>query len=335
MNYFYRGVLRKILHRIFKLFIRMDNNRKKLNLSTGFCIASTLFVLVLFGIMLLSHRRYISTQEAIKYSHTTHIKSVESYILNFNNLIEDEYGKIVVNTTKILDSLNNVPKRKQGVIEKDFYAGIISSIKANSLTDASTFNHQFNLAQKELLLNQQNLERLLELHYAELDNQQMTLTIWAAVLSIIFLTFGFFAIFKIEESKKEAQDHLKITETKCNEIIGQIESNNTDLQAKLTRLDNSSTSYDKKVEEINTLLNALKTSEENIKQRTEDIVQGYDNIDSKLQDALNKIDKEYRLRFEQKEQSLNKIIEKLMKRFNDISADSLSDKACNINKEEI
>ena len=167
----------------------MDNNRKKLNLSTGFCIASTLFMLVLFGIMLLSHRRYISTQEAIKYSHTTHIKSVESYILNFNNLIEDEYGKIVVNTTKILDSLNNVPKRKQGVIEKDFYAGIISSIKANSLTDASTFNHQFNLAQKELLLNQQNLERLLELHYAELDNQQMTLTIWAAVLSIIFLTF--------------------------------------------------------------------------------------------------------------------------------------------------
>ncbi len=313
----------------------MCDKQKKLTLSLGFCIASTLFALVLFGIMFLSHRKYIKTQESIKYSHTTHIQSVESYIEDFNKLIEDEYEQIVVNTTRILDSLNNVPRKKQGVIEKDFYAGIISSIKANSLTEASTFNHQFNLAQKELLLNQQNLERLLELHYAELDNQQMTLTIWAAVLSIIFLTFGFFAIFKIEESKKEAQDHLKITETKCNEIIGQIESNNTDLQAKLTRLDNSSTSYDKKVEEINTLLNALKTSEENIKQRTEDIVQGYDNIDSKLQDALNKIDKEYRLRFEQKEQSLNKIIEELMKRFNDISADSLSDKACNINKEEI
>lgn len=313
----------------------MCDKQKKLTLSLGFCIASTLFALVLFGIMFLSHRKYIKTQESIKYSHTTHIQSVESYIEDFNKLIEDEYEQIVVNTTRILDSLNNVPRKKQGVIEKDFYAGIISSIKANSLTEASTFNHQFNLAQKELLLNQQNLERLLELHYAELDNQQMTLTIWAAVLSIIFLTFGFFAIFKIEESKKEAQDHLKITETKCNEIIGQIESNNTDLQAKLTRLDNSSTSYDKKVEEINTLLNALKTSEENIKQRTEDIVQGYDNIDSKLQDALNKIDKEYRLRFEQKEQSLNKIIEELMKRFHDISADSLSDKACNINKEEI
>lgn len=313
----------------------MCDKQKKLTLSLGFCIASTLFALVLFGIMFLSHRKYIKTQESIKYSHTTHIQSVESYIEDFNKLIEDEYEQIVVNTTRILDSLNNVPRKKQGVIEKDFYAGIISSIKANSLTEASTFNHQFNLAQKELLLNQQNLERLLELHYAELDNQQMTLTIWAAVLSIIFLTFGFFAIFKIEESKKEAQDHLKITETKCNEIIGQIESNNIDLQAKLTRLDNSSTSYDKKVEEINTLLNALKTSEENIKQRTEDIVQGYDNIDSKLQDALNKIDKEYRLRFEQKEQSLNKIIEELMKRFNDISADSLSDKACNINKEEI
>lgn len=320
---------------IVKLFNIMCNKQEKLSLSVGFCIASTLFVLIILGIMLLSHRKYINTQESIKYCHTTHIQSVESYIEDFNNLIEDEYGQLVVNTTRILDSLNNVPRKKQGVIEKDFYAGIISSIKANTLTDASTFNHQFNLAQKELLLNQQNLERLLELHYAELDNQQMTLTIWAAVLSIIFLTFGFFAIFKIEESKKEAQDHLKITETKCNEIIGQIESNNTDLQAKLTRLDNSSTSYDKKVEEINTLLNALKTSEENIKQRTEDIVQGYDNIDSKLQDALNKIDKEYRLRFEQKEQSLNKIIEELMKRFNDISADSLSDKACNINKEEI
>ena len=57
----------------------MDKNRKNLNLSTGFCIASTLFVLVLFGIMLLSHRKYSNTQEIIKYSNTTHIQSVESY----------------------------------------------------------------------------------------------------------------------------------------------------------------------------------------------------------------------------------------------------------------
>lgn len=312
----------------------MCNKQEKLSLSVGFCIASTLFVLILLGIMLLSHRKYINTQESIKYCHTTHIQSVESYIEDFNKLIEDEYEQIVVNTTRILDSLNNVPRKKQGVIEKDFYAGIISSIKANSLTETSTFNHQFNLAQKELLLNQQNLERLLELHYAELDNQQMTLTIWAAVLSIIFLTFGFFAIFKIEESKKEAQDHLELTETKCNEIIDNIESNNKALQAKLTRFDNSSTSYDVKVAEINALLKALKTSEEDIEQRTKDVIQGYNNIDSQLQDAFNKIDTEYRLRFEQKEQTVNKIIEVLMKRFNDISADNLSGKACNINKED-
>lgn len=312
----------------------MCDKQKKLTLSLSFCIASILFVFVLLGIMFLSHRKYINTQEAIKCSHTIHIQSVESYISDFNNLIEDEYDKIVANTTKILDSLNNVPKKKQGIIEKDFYAGIISSIKANSLTDASTFNHQFNLAQKELLLNQQNIERLLELHYAELNNQQTTLTIWAAVLSIIFLTFGFFAIFKIEESKKEAQDHLKITESKCNKIIGEIESNNTHLQTKLSRLDESSSNYDKKVEEINSLLKVLKTSEEDIKQRTEDVIQGYNNIDSKLQEAFNKIDAEYRLRFEQKEQTVNIIIEELMKRFNEISASNLSGKAGDINKEE-
>lgn len=293
----------------------------KIGLSGGFCIASTLFILTILGIMYLSHKKYMSTQEAILNSHKTHLQSVESYVSDFNNLIADEYGKIVINTTRIIDTLNNVPSKKQYIIEKDFYAGIIAAIKSNSLNDESTFNHQLNLAQKELLLNQQNLERLLELHYAELDNQQMTLTIWAAVLSIIFLTFGFFAIFKIEESKEEAQAHLEDTANECNKIISEIQSNDQRLQNKLTKLDDSTSQYDETVKEINVLISSLKLSEDTIKNRTESVNHKYNDIDSKLENIFTKIDTEYKLRFEQKEQNMNKLIEQMMKEFYEKIAD--------------
>lgn len=287
----------------------------KVSLSGGFCVASILFVLTILGIMYLSHRKYMSTQNAIKDSHRTHIQRIESYVSDFNSLIEDEYGKIIVTTTKIIDSLNNVPRKRQHVIEKDFYTGIIATIKSNSLNDVSTFNHQLNLAQKELLLNQQNLERLLELHYAELDNQQITLTIWAAVLSIIFLTFGFFAIFKIEETKKEAKAYLDDTENKCKEISNKLTDVNSKIFQNIQTSNDAQASLSQKEKEITDLITSLSKGENDVKNKIAGILKECDNLEDLINNHTKSMNEGYQLRLNSTIEQGTKIIQQMKDKF--------------------
>lgn len=65
---------------------------------------------------------------------------------------------------------------------------------------------------------------MLSLHIDKIDNDYSIVGIWGAVLSIIFLTFGFFAIFKIEESRAEANKVLTDVRQKGNDITEGIQN---------------------------------------------------------------------------------------------------------------
>ena len=58
-------------------------------------------------------------------------------------------------------------------------------------------------------------EKMLELHLNEYTN----ITMWASVLTIIFLVFSFFSLFKIEQSRKEIEDLRKKGEEDINGTI--------------------------------------------------------------------------------------------------------------------
>lgn len=65
---------------------------------------------------------------------------------------------------------------------------------------------------------------MLSLHLDKIDNDYAKLGLWGAVLSIIFIAFGFFAIFKIEETKLQAHDVLKDVESRCTSAMKDIAS---------------------------------------------------------------------------------------------------------------
>ena len=52
-------------------------------------------------------------------------------------------------------------------------------------------------------------EKMLELHLNKIEHEYTNITMWASVLTIIFLVFSFFSLFKIEQSRKEIETKKK------------------------------------------------------------------------------------------------------------------------------
>ena len=294
----------------------MDNLKSnKLSLSSGFCL--TCFALIVFMCcnMCSSHKQLKQTQGIIINSHRDHIKKVESYIKDYQTLLEDEYSKISFNSLKILDSLTHLPKNKQKVIAKDFYQGIIASMNSNYLNDASTIKQQFDIAYKELLLNQNNLDKLLELHYAELSNQQRSLTTWATVLSIIFLTFGFFAIFKIEESKKEANKLLHNIDRKCKVALEDLTKVDSEIFRNIQNSNNAISSLSKKETELEKIITSLNEKDTDISIKISNILEGCNSLEEHINRYTSTMNDRYQLRLNTTIDQGNKIIKEMKDKF--------------------
>jgi len=104
---------------------------------------------------------------------------------------------------------------------------------------------------------------LVALHIDKIDNDYSQIGIWGGILSIIFLIFVFFAIFKIEETKAEAKNTLedvKIQKEKASaeikelqEQAGQVnESYNSIRQSNETFIDNNTKVFNELINTINT-----------------------------------------------------------------------------------
>ena len=97
------------------------------------------------------------------------------------------------------------------------------------------------------------MSNLVKLHIDKIENDYAQIGIWGGVLSVIFIIFGFFAIFKIEESKKDA-----------NEVIEEIKSQSNTTTKHIEELQSQAS-------ELNTFLNGIKDDGNSfIKRKTEE-----------------------------------------------------------------
>lgn len=80
------------------------------------------------------------------------------------------------------------------------------------------------MSNKELLISQNEINSLLTLHLDKIENDYAQIGIWGGILSIIFLIFGFFAIFKIEETKADAKNTLEEVKTQGRKASEEIKA---------------------------------------------------------------------------------------------------------------
>lgn len=104
---------------------------------------------------------------------------------------------------------------------------LIELIQNNSYSD---FLSSTSLLHEELKEGSSNIERILELHLNKVEHEYTNITIWAAVLTILFLVFSFYSLFRLEELKKEAKDNLQEIKSEHNTVLSQIGNTKTELE---------------------------------------------------------------------------------------------------------
>lgn len=228
------------MHRKTSLFnMALMNDNKLLN-----CFCKTLCCVVfIFGAYWLgSYCSFHRSQRKIENAYLQHIASVDSLFCDIEKELLRNNNEIQSEISNLMDSLSLIKSKGLTQYDKAIIQVISGSVKFSQKLDYAAIFHKDSLLRKqEANLAQEQMRNLLSLHIDKVDNDYAMLGLWGAVLSILFIAFGFFAIFKIEETKKEAEKIVEMVSNKADEIIKGIEGK---AGALLNSLDNINTEYE-------------------------------------------------------------------------------------------
>lgn len=133
------------------------------------------------------------------------------------------------------------------------------------------------LMRREIMLSQEEKMNLVALHIDKIDNDYSQIGIWGGILSIIFLIFGFFAIFKIEETKAEAKNTLEEVKTQGEEAIAETK----ELQMQAGQLNDLFNSNIQKNRELDELIATINTEHSQAQQTLERIKELLEEVETK------------------------------------------------------
>ena len=182
-----------------------ETNSKKHNKLTNptvlyFCITFVITIIVLISYLSCSLMTMKDSQKAIVNEHINHVARIDSIFYGMKNIILSNDTNVIANSQALLNQLHN---------------------------DSAMFR-------REVLLSQKEMNSLISLHIDKVENDYAQIGIWGGILSVIFIIFGFFAIFKIEETKTEAKTLLNDIEEQGKKVSNKINN----LQEQASELNN-------------------------------------------------------------------------------------------------
>lgn len=125
---------------------------------------------------------------------------------------------------------------------------------------------------------------ILEIEANKIQNQYEALGIWGAIITILFLIFSFYSLFKSEQLRKEgveALEYLRGISQKASEDKHKIDSYSSDANTRLDKLDKDASNKleairqdaDSKLETLGKSIAELFANVSNIEQRVADIIE--------------------------------------------------------------
>ena len=251
----------------------------------SFCTVLLIMFGILAGYWICSYIGLRNSQKEIVQMHANHIANVDSLFCDIKKNLLQENEKTHATVSSLLDSIAKKYPQRRWYINRALVASLENLAKTNNAKLlASEFKKDSILCKHETLMAQEQIKQMLSLHIDKIDDDYSTIGIWGAVLSIIFLTFGFFAIFKIEESRAEVNKVLTDARQKGDDIVEEIKNKSEQLQQILNdfreQYSSIQISYQQDIESIKlrgtTILTEL---EKNIKKT--------DQLNSELEDKQN------------------------------------------------
>lgn len=171
-----------------------------------------LFLIAYIGYMSYGRISLEQSQERIISNYNKHLKNAHAIYQDIRSCTWD----YITFTEANLDSLEMIQEKYRNLLFKD------------SL-----------LLSSELAILEGQTQSMLSLHLEQIEHEYTNITIWAAVLGVLFLVFSFYSLTRFEDCIKRGHEGIQLLEKlehKGKKIIKKIDSAKEDMDAKSTEI---------------------------------------------------------------------------------------------------
>lgn len=192
---------------------------KRMTTSYGkfFLSVTGIFCCLFIGYLCYSSYTLNLSQKRIKDYYINHINKADSLCFSisaYNTVLFENIQK--ANNALLADSLIKYTLGSKQKLSENQYKDL-STIISNYYNQSIKIQEQYrsNLSRDSLQLNAERTllegqtKAMIDLHLTKIDHEYNNITMWAAILTILFLVFSFYSIFKMDELIQQGREGVK------------------------------------------------------------------------------------------------------------------------------
>lgn len=184
---------------------------------TVFLITLSAFAAVFICYLRCSHREFVKSQNNVKNCYEEHITRADTLYLNILRYNKDVVlGIQKMSDATLADSLIRASLANTRHLSKA-QSNNLEVIIRSHFKEMESLHEKYGekLSRDSLRLNVERdllngqTKTMIDLHLNKIEHEYSNITLWAAVLTILFLVFSFYSVFKIDELVQQGTDGLK------------------------------------------------------------------------------------------------------------------------------
>lgn len=199
---------------------------------------------VLFGLYLFASNNALrKSQDKIIESYISHVQSVDSlYMARVESMTDLIFTSQAAAESVVASSLLSEILKSNKRMSKDQYDNLKLLLdECHSVAEKKYQDHLNLLLRDSLFINTElallggQTQQMLQLHLDRIEHEHSNVTLWGAVLTILFIVFAFYSFFKMDDlisSGQKGLERLEGLETKANAAINNIEQARLDSESK-------------------------------------------------------------------------------------------------------
>ena len=204
------------------------------------------------------------SQDKIVNNQTAQISKIDSVLIAFHKNAQSNFTTNNVNLQKLITDSLLIKIPNLDPIQKAEVAKYTKAIISTSVSELAykDWIKELNttLSQKAIVQTQLESKSLLELEFNKIHSEYNALALWGGILTIVFLIFSFYSLFKTDDLVKQGRDGLdKLNDQRYEAVKLNNESRKEydDLKVKISdfnkdidALDNRKTKQDAEIKKI-------------------------------------------------------------------------------------
>lgn len=174
-----------------------------------FCVLMFLILIYAGVSSYLSRKQFNESCNLLCQKYAEHIEEITQ---DYHQWQEDRvHNSNVLNKRieNLVDSLSKLPVRSQIHLSNALHKELTELLNlGHHLGDSDTYHEMANFM-NEVSIIQDRMVTHLQLHLDKIDRGYSAMEIWAAVLTVIFLVFSFYSLFKMEDFIKQGAEGVR------------------------------------------------------------------------------------------------------------------------------